>query len=210
MTIVNDKIERRHKRGDVREDGKIFWKSNRWLTPEKFEEYRKAHTAEVRRYYSRNSESRKAYTLKWYSENKEAHKQSGYKWASENKEKVKEIQRNFYKKYPERKAASFERWRKNNPIKAKIMACNRVAKRRAKMEGTSAHLNENQLSIVKCFYIQAKRLQERLGIKFHVDHIVPLSKGGMHTPTNLQVLPASLNFRKNCFHIYRWTELQLN
>jgi 5-methylcytosine-specific restriction endonuclease McrA len=35
-----------------------------------------------------------------------------------------------------------------------------------------------------------------LGEKFHVDHIVPLSKGGCHTHTNLQVIPAIDNLRK--------------
>jgi ATP-dependent helicase IRC3 len=32
--------------------------------------------------------------------------------------------------------------------------------------------------------------------RFHVDHKVPLSKGGMTVPQNLQLLKASENFRK--------------
>jgi len=35
-----------------------------------------------------------------------------------------------------------------------------------------------------------------LGEEFHVDHIVPLSKGGAHVHTNLQVIPAIDNLRK--------------
>lgn len=35
-----------------------------------------------------------------------------------------------------------------------------------------------------------------LGDKFHVDHIIPLSKGGCHVHTNLQVIPAIDNLRK--------------
>jgi len=35
-----------------------------------------------------------------------------------------------------------------------------------------------------------------LGKKLHVDHIVPLAKGGRHEASNLQILPIGLNMRK--------------
>jgi len=34
------------------------------------------------------------------------------------------------------------------------------------------------------------------GEEYHVDHIIPLAKGGLHHPDNLQVLPADLNLKK--------------
>lgn len=45
-------------------------------------------------------------------------------------------------------------------------------------------------------YAWAKRVQKCLGIEMHVDHILPLAKGGKHNYDNLQVLPAQLNMRK--------------
>jgi len=34
------------------------------------------------------------------------------------------------------------------------------------------------------------------GIQHHVDHIIPLSKGGLHHPDNLQILTAEENLKK--------------
>lgn len=41
-----------------------------------------------------------------------------------------------------------------------------------------------------------KRVSRCLGIEHELDHIVPLALGGMHCPSNLQVLPRSINARK--------------
>jgi 5-methylcytosine-specific restriction endonuclease McrA len=49
---------------------------------------------------------------------------------------------------------------------------------------------------VKIFYIEAERLTEETGIIHHVDHIIPLSKGGLHHQDNLQVLTATENIKK--------------
>jgi len=47
------------------------------------------------------------------------------------------------------------------------------------------------------FYDTAKCLEAISGEKYHVDHIMPLSKGGRHEPWNLQVLTAEENLKKS-------------
>jgi heme-degrading monooxygenase HmoA len=201
MTIVNDKKKRRkkHHRGDVREDGMIFWKRtqgvDRWLTPDKFEQYRAKHANGVKLYVRRNKEARKEYFDKWYSKNRHIHQQLGYAWAKRNREKTYEYQRTSRNKKPDH---------------YKMMSSVQNSRRRAKMLAVDKPLTKDQEKIIRVFYQQAKRLKKRLGIEFHVDHIVPVAKGGLHVPTNLQVLPARINFLKSDRMIFKWSEYQPN
>jgi hypothetical protein len=199
MTIVDDKTEKRHKRGDVREDGKIFWKrtkgKNTWLTPDKFEQYRAKHANGVKLYCRRNKQARKEYFDKWYSENRHIHQKLGKEWAKKNRKKVLEYQRTSRSRKPDYYRMKYSFY---------------GSRRRAKMLSVDKPLTKNQEKIIKVFYQQAKRLQKMLGIEFHVDHIVPVSKGGLHVPSNLQVLPASLNMLKSDRMVFRWSQYQPN
>jgi hypothetical protein len=49
-------------------------------------------------------------------------------------------------------------------------------------------------------YYLAKARTEMLGFEWHVDHVVPLQGkqvSGLHTPSNLAVIPGAENCRKN-------------
>ena len=65
------------------------------------------------------------------------------------------------------------------------------------MKNDYNELEANQKVFISELYKVATRVAKCLGIPFHVDHIVPLSKGGKHTPQNLQIVPAKWNLRKS-------------
>lgn len=78
-------------------------------------------------------------------------------------------------------------------------------KRRAlKLKAMPKWLSEDQLKAIKTEYALSQWCSEVMGIKYHVDHIVPL-KGkdvcGLHVPWNLQVIPAVENIRKSNKHV---------
>jgi 5-methylcytosine-specific restriction endonuclease McrA len=101
---------------------------------------------------------------------------------------AKKIERNnrYRAENPDKVTAWKKKDRELN--KARINADN--AKRRGKLQG-SLSLEIKQLYILKDFYQSMS-----LGEVFHVDHIVPLAKGGQHHIENLQIIPAKDNLRK--------------
>jgi len=76
--------------------------------------------------------------------------------------------------------------RKDN--KARVLADN--AKRRASMQG------ETPKDVVQVYALRDFYVAMSLGELFHVDHIIPISKGGKHIAENLRVIPAIDNLRK--------------
>ena len=87
-------------------------------------------------------------------------------------------------------------WKKNNPGRTSAI----VAKRRAdRAQRTPAWLTGEQLTAMDKLYKQAAWLTKITGVKWHVDHIVPLkgkNVSGLHIPDNLQVIPARENLKK--------------
>jgi DNA-binding transcriptional MerR regulator len=75
------------------------------------------------------------------------------------------------------------------------------AKRHAgKLNRTPTWLRPVDFKLIQEIYTIAKRLTEKTGELYHVDHIIPLQGkivSGLHIPTNLQVLKAADNLKKN-------------
>ena len=82
-------------------------------------------------------------------------------------------------------------WSKNN--KSRKMA--NVRKYQAIKRNSKVLCGDS--NIIKVFYDAAKRVGKCIGVKFHVDHIVPLSLGGSHHQNNLQWVPCMWNLSKH-------------
>jgi 5-methylcytosine-specific restriction endonuclease McrA len=74
------------------------------------------------------------------------------------------------------------------------------AARRGNMRVTYSSLPEHSKAVVKGIYEASQRVSECIGVPFHVDHVVPVSKGGTHSPENLQIVPAKWNLQKGNRH----------
>jgi hypothetical protein len=141
----------------------------------------------------------------------------GSKWGFHNKCKACCAKRvkTYYKNNPSKKSESCKKYysnnhsecrerqkeyRKNNweDLRPKHVAM--WSKRRAsKLERTPSWLSKSDLKQIEALYKLSNRLSNCLGIKFHVDHIIPLQGkfvSGLHIPNNLRVIPAIINLQK--------------
>ena len=70
----------------------------------------------------------------------------------------------------------------------------------AKITRTPPWLTSEDHALIEAKYAISKWLSDVVGIKYNVDHIIPLRGklvSGLHVPDNLCVIPAALNFKKN-------------
>lgn len=110
-----------------------------------------------------------------------------------NKHKQKELKRIWREKNREEINRKAREWRKNNPLGA----INNLAKRRsAKLNATPVWAND---FYIKEIYRLALDRTKLTGIKWEVDHIIPLKNElvcGLHVEFNLQVITRRANRKK--------------
>lgn len=89
-------------------------------------------------------------------------------------------------------------WREKNKDKLKEQRQRVKLKQREYQQKRRAKVKEQlpsdaDLTLIREFYIMAERKTIETGIPHEVDHIIPISKGGLHHQDNLQVLTRSEN-----------------
>jgi hypothetical protein len=159
-------------------------------TAEKVRENRHANPERTRETSLRNTKSD-------YQRRKGAISQYKQGYYSENAEATKErCNANYYAKHDENKVRLLSYQKANRPKYNALNAKRRAAKLNAAVVVTDAELNN---LVIEEAYSLAKLRSELNGIDHQVDHIVPLQNKnvcGLHSWTNLQVIPAIANVSK--------------
>jgi hypothetical protein len=183
---MRDGFIRKYLNGDIRKsDGMVFYAyrylngkyQENWRSQESYQKSLK-HDVEAARVYRK--------------ENAEKVKKANRRWVENNRDKVSATQRRWYAKDLDHSRAIVKKWQKENPEKLASIH----AKRRAFEKNSILMLHKDQWKIIDAIYECSTRITQCTGIQHHVDHIIPISRGGYHIHTNLQVLPAVVNIRK--------------
>lgn len=147
-------------------------------------------------WYLKNRDDQLAKAKVWRLENKELKSAADKKWQQENKDKVNANGKRWRTRHPEKAAQVAKNYRIANPESDRIKA----AKRRAKKVANGVFFikqNEVRKLLSKpCFYCGSK--------SEHLDHVIPITKGGRHSIGNLVQSCATCNLSKNAKTIMEW------
>lgn len=137
--------------------------------------------------YADNAEKHRV----WRSKNREQHLAN---IQNRDKEKVLAAQREWRSRNKESQQKRTLLWAKENPSACALHSANRRASKKMAIPSWA-----NSFFISEAYSI-AKLRTEMLGIKYVVDHIVPLQSKmvcGLHVEHNLQVIPETINAAKS-------------
>lgn len=135
-----------------------------------------------------NPEKRRPADARYREKHRDQERQRIMRWAEENPDKVRE------------KSA---RWAKENRDKRRANEHRRRAqKRQSQGDHTDADIKRQyKAQKGKCFWCGVK-----VGKTYHVDHIVPLSRGGSNSPENLVIACPACNLSKGDKLPHEWPQ----
>lgn len=169
----------------------------------------------------KKTEKQKAATRAWRKANPEKVRKQAQAWAKANPEKIRGYDRKRRRANPEKRNATTRRWKEKNPEWARVLertwrkanpekvrAMGR-AKRRANPEYEQARRQRRRASgtfkasdIRELFESQngfcanPKCRTDLIFQGYHIDHRIPISRGGKSTKENSQLLCAPCNLAK--------------
>ena len=167
------------------------------------------HTVSCYDWKNKNPEKVKESAKKWRDNNKEKRLELQRNWRASNKDRTNEYDRKYYWQEPEKKRANRHRrywadpekyrkrardWSKAHPEAGRVSALNYSASKR-NAEGTFTAADIKDLYATQggsCYYCSVD-----IEGGYHIEHMVPLSRGGRNDVSNICLSCAPCNLRKH-------------
>jgi 5-methylcytosine-specific restriction endonuclease McrA len=126
-------------------------------------------------------------------------------WAAKNSDRFRAAQRAHYEQNkvtmdrrsaewrdanPDKRRAAVARWHKENPVRSYAHTRTRTLRKKGQTP------DDADFNAIAALYELAARLTRETGVKHEVDHVKPLSRGGLHHQDNLRVITRAENLRK--------------
>lgn len=183
-----------------------YRKKNAELLKEKKKRYYESHKKEIlskaKLFRAQHPGFRKEYNRRYRLQHREYLCQYARRYYRLHRNELRHRNHEYALAHAEEARKRAEAWQRNHPEKARA---NR-AKRRARERNALVSLTSEQRKAIEDIYKRAKeapRVRCYLCGKLipkghrHVDHIVPLAKGGKHVPSNLAIVCDQCNWHKH-------------
>lgn len=157
----------------------------------------KANPEKVRGYAQKwrkaNPETVRTASRRWVANNPEKAKAKTRKWAQANHDYRLRYHREYRQEHREERAHSFRLWARANPEKLRAKENRRRALKRKAAGHHVASDIQQQYSAQKgrCWWCG-----KPVGNDYHVDHVIPLVKGGSNGPENIVISCPPCNLAK--------------
>jgi hypothetical protein len=165
----------KHSRGKKNAEGLVFWKYSSCGSPIWMEE------KDFIKRLEENKKKNKIY--------RDANKDKAKEYSQKQSQRIYENNKRWRENNRERYNATWADWSKKHPESRNAFAAHRRALKRNAIHPEHDFADDKKL----CQIIQILKPVENL----HIDHIIPLSRNGIHHIYNLRLLPAKLNYSKN-------------
>lgn len=155
-----------------------------------------------------NPEATRDYAKSYREQNAQRCRDVAKRWRESNQDYLAASKREYARRRPEVGRQSQIKWRSINPeaerAKGKKWALNNSDKRAAgasrrratQLKATPATFSEFDEFVIQEAHAARLRRQHITGYPWHVDHMIPLARGGQHVFSNIQVIPAFMNSSK--------------
>lgn len=177
-------------------------KTSKWYkeNPDKVKVYREEHQSDIAEY-------QKKYMAIYYEKNANVFRLKSHEWSKVNPERKKFADREYHKRIydVESKREAVRAWRKANPEKHRAQLSKRRTRR---MNAEGEYSGDDILSL----YDEQQGLCAYCGIRlfdeYHIDHVVPLARGGTNWPDNLLLACPTCNSSKGDKLLPEWERLR--
>jgi 5-methylcytosine-specific restriction endonuclease McrA len=164
---------------------------------------------EAKRRHAGEREENRAACAERYRNNKERYSEQNRAWREANRERYLELNRNYYRRNrrvilgkmkaardanPEADRERSRQWRRKNPEKARALSAKH---RRLRLDAPGSHTAEDvrwRYEIQKgcCYWCR-----KNVGDEYHVDHVIPISRGGSDGRENIVIACPTCNRSKH-------------
>lgn len=135
---------------------------------------------------------------------KKCAKKKHAEWVDTNRDDLKAYRRKHRKEHPESYSGEYAHKKTNTPDTLRANWRRRYARKHGA-------IGEHTATDIDCLYINQRGLCAYCGCKlngkYHVDHIIPLSRGGSNNADNLTLTCARCNLSKGDKLLSEWREM---